>query len=83
MKEWNRSFWLLLTLACLVCPHLRAATQNVLVKGSVYGPSYEPIEDAAVFLFSPFIGFSQTQVTNSRGWFAFQNVPPADYTVLV
>ncbi len=69
---------LLLSAALLPAPAMRAASQNAVVYGTVYGSDGKPLPGASVVLENPSLGFQRTTTTGADGSYNFAEVPPAN-----
>ena len=59
-----------------------AGTPNALVTGSVFDQLGAPVAGATVRLINGSIGFRESQTTDTRGWYTFTSVPPAENFLL-
>jgi hypothetical protein len=67
----------------LAVPCLAQDASTGSIHGTVFDPSIRRIAGANVALVNSATGFRYEQTTNSQGQFAFELLPPGDYTARV
>src|SRR4051812_3563562 len=78
MKRILISTALMLSLALLVATPAFAASQNVVVYGSVYDVSGTPMQGVTITLENRSLGISRTTTSDDDGSYNFAEVPPAE-----
>jgi outer membrane receptor protein involved in Fe transport len=71
------------SLLVLAAPCLAQDVSTGAIHGTVFDPSIRRIAGASVALVNTATGFRYEQATNSAGQFAFELLPPGDYTARV
>src|SRR5687768_8528948 len=87
----RRAAWLVLLLIIAGCggesaPEAATTDSDVLpagvtnrLEGTIQGPDLLPLEGALVEI----LGHNETKTTGPDGYYAFDNLPPRDYTLVV
>jgi hypothetical protein len=78
----RRAIFVLAALA-LAVPCLAQDGSTGSIRGTVFDPAIRRVAGANVALVNSATGFRYQQSTNSQGQFAFELLPPGDYTARV
>jgi hypothetical protein len=74
---------IVLTFLTLIVPCLAQDASTGSIHGTVFDPAIRRIAGATVALVNSATGFRYEQTTNGQGQFAFELLPPGDYTARV
>src|ERR1700734_1727125 len=74
-----------LSLACLLLAPTSAVAQNLqegAIRGTVYDTTHAVVPTATLTLSNPSTGFRRELTVSAEGSYAFDNVPPGEYTLV-